>query len=112
MTAKAESAEKIRVAVFQGHGGSRLVWETMAALEMDSLLECSLLTTKQLNSGALQEIDVLVVPGGGGSRQYLNMEESGRRLVQDFVAKGGVAMWVFVQVLTSSPIRLGMLAYR
>lgn len=106
MTAKAESAEKIRVAVFQGHGGSETcVWETMAALEMDSALECSLLTTKQLNSGALQEIDVLVVPGGGGSRQYLNMGGEGRRLVQDFVAKGGgyVGICAGAYLVTDTP---------
>lgn len=103
---EANSVDKLKVAVFQGHGGSETcVWETMAALEMDSSLDCRLLTTKELQSGALDEIDVLVVPGGGGSRQYLNMGGEGRKLVQDFVTNGGgyVGICAGAYLITDTP---------
>lgn len=71
---KSPQGERLQVAVFQGHGGAETcVWETMAAVGMDASLEARLLTTKEIAEGKLSEVDVLVVPGGGGSRQFLNM---------------------------------------
>ena len=103
---EAAPKEVIRVAVFQGHGGSETcVWEAKAAVEMDPSLECRLLTTKEINEGALADVDVLVVPGGGGSRQYLNMGGEGRRKVQEFVANGGgyVGICAGAYLITETP---------
>lgn len=99
-------SDKLQVAVFQGHGGSETcVWEAMAAVEMDAALEARLLTTKDIADGKLSEIDVLIVPGGGGSRQYLNMGSTGREAVQQFVRDGGgyVGICAGAYLITDTP---------
>ncbi len=99
-------SDKLQVAVFQGHGGSETcVWEAMAAVEMDAALEARLLTTKDIADGKLSEIDVLIVPGGGGSRQYLNMGSAGREAVQQFVRDGGgyVGICAGAYLITDTP---------
>lgn len=79
----------LRVGVFQGHGGSETcVWEAMAAVGMDRSLQPELVTTGDIARGRLDQIDVLIVPGGGGSRQYLNMGSEGREAVKCFVSEG------------------------
>lgn len=101
-----QSADKLQVAVFQGNGGAETcVWETVAAVEMDSSLQCRLLTTKDIAAGKLSEVDVLIVPGGGGSRQYLNMGSSGREAVQHFVRSGGgyVGICAGAYLITDTP---------
>lgn len=102
----AVKGDKLQVAVFQGHGGSETcVWEAMAAVEMDSSLEARLLTTKDIAAGKLSEVDVLIVPGGGGSRQYLNMGSAGREAVQQFVRNGGgyVGICAGAYLITDTP---------
>lgn len=80
---------QLRVGVFNGHGGSETcVWEAMASIGMDRSLKPELVTTGDIARGKLDQIDVLVVPGGGGSRQYLNMGSAGREAVKRFVSEG------------------------
>lgn len=101
-----KGTEQLRVAVFQGHGGSETcVWETVAALGMDTSLEVRTLTTKEIAKGDLQNVDVLVVPGGGGSRQWLNMGKAGREAVQAFVTNGGgyVGICAGAYLITDTP---------
>lgn len=101
-----QKGDKLQVAVFQGHGGSETcVWETMAAVGMDSSLEARLLTTKDIADGQLSEVDVLIVPGGGGSRQYLNIGSTGREAVQQFVRDGGgyVGICAGAYLITDTP---------
>lgn len=97
---------KLNVAVFQGHGGAETcVWETMAAVGMDTSLKGRLVTTKDIADGVLESMDVLIVPGGGGSRQYLNMGSSGRKAVQEFVRNGGgyVGICAGAYLITDTP---------
>lgn len=83
-------SNKIKVALFQGHGGSETcVWETQAALEMDRAIEADIITTSGMTSEHLGQYDVVVIPGGGGSRQYLNMGGQGREALRQFVKNGG-----------------------
>lgn len=102
----AVAIDQLQVAVFQGHGGAETcVWETMAAVGMDASLEARLLTTKDIAEGKLSEVDVLIVPGGGGSRQYLNMGSAGRAAVQQFVRDGGgyVGICAGAYLITDTP---------
>lgn len=84
------AGETLKVALFQGHGGSETcVWETKAALEMDRAIEVTLLPTAEMTLERLRDFDVLFIPGGGGSRQYLNMGGEGRAALRSFVEEGG-----------------------
>jgi hypothetical protein len=42
-----------------------------------------------IRTGVLSNLDVLVMPGGSGSKQATNLETSGREAVQQFVKDGG-----------------------
>jgi len=42
-----------------------------------------------IRTGVLTNLDVLVMPGGSGSKQATNLETSGREAIQQFVKNGG-----------------------
>jgi glutamine amidotransferase-like uncharacterized protein len=44
---------------------------------------------EQIRNKALKEFDVLICPGGSGSRQSKALDEAGRQAVLDFVEQGG-----------------------
>lgn len=82
--------KKIKVGVFQGNGASETcVWETVAACGTDRSLDTKILTTKDLASGALSTIDVFIIPGGGGSREFLNLGGENHDRIKSFVSNGG-----------------------
>ena len=81
---------KVRVALFAGHGGAETcVMETEAALKMDPALEVRKVWSKEIASGSLDDTDVLVFPGGGGSTEYLNLGGLNAERVKAFVRNGG-----------------------
>lgn len=82
--------KKIKVGVFQGNGAAETcVWETVAACGTDKSLNTRIITTKELASGVLKQLDVLIIPGGGGSREYLNMGGENQTRIRNFVSNGG-----------------------
>lgn len=98
--------DKIKVALFQGHGGSETcVWETKAALDMDRAIAADLVTTAGMTKENLKQYDVVVIPGGGGSRQYLNMGGQGREALRSFVQNGGGVLGICAgaYLLTDTP---------
>jgi hypothetical protein len=50
---------------------------------------CRRIGPADVRNGVLGEIDVLVMPGGSGSAQARNLEESGREAIRRFVRGGG-----------------------
>lgn len=98
--------DKIKVALFQGHGGAETcVWETKAALDMDGSIAADLVTAAGMTSENLKQYDVVVIPGGGGSRQYLNMGGQGRDALRSFVQNGGGVLGICAgaYLLTDTP---------
>ena len=68
------SEERIRVGVFDGYGGAQTcVWEAVEAVKVDPAMEVETVTPSQIASRALDRLDVLIIPGGGGSRQFLTL---------------------------------------
>jgi hypothetical protein len=51
--------------------------------------EVTALTAADIRDGALDRIDVLLVPGGSGSKQADELEEKGREAIRAFVRRGG-----------------------
>lgn len=93
--ANQQTEEKIRVGVFEGNGGAQTcIWETMQAVSLDPQMQARTITTAEIASGALKDIDVIVIPGGGGSRQYLNLGEENHKRIKEFVEKGGGAVGI------------------
>ena len=87
------SAEPLRIGVY-----SHSTNETKAA---GIVRVFSLILTKEkgyvlqrvkpedIRAGVLTNLDVLIMPGGSGSRQATNLETSGREAIQQFVKNGG-----------------------
>lgn len=86
---------KIRVGVFDGHGGAQTcIWEAVAAVQLDPDMRVRTLTTSDIAQGALDSIDALVVPGGGGTTQYLNIGTANIKRIKDFIASGKGAVGI------------------
>lgn len=89
------SHEKIKVGVFRGDGGAATcIRETMAALSVDSGIEAMIITSSDISGGILDGLDAIVIPGGGGTRQYLNLGEANRNRIKEFIGKGGGAVGI------------------
>lgn len=90
-----EQNNTIRVAVFDGHGGAQTcIWETVAALKLDPEMSVRTITTADIANNVLDSIDAIVIPGGGGSRQFLNLSALNQQRIKDFVAAGGGAVGI------------------
>ena len=88
-------ADKIRVAVFDGHGGAQTcIWEAVAAVKLDAEMNVRTITTADIANNVLDSIDAIIIPGGGGSRQYLNLGAENQQRIKDFVARGGGAVGI------------------
>ncbi|NLZ94682.1 MAG: biofilm PGA synthesis protein PgaB, partial [Bacteroidales bacterium] len=86
---------KIKVAVFEGHGGSQTcVWEAVEAIKIDKEMDVSTITTSDIANGALSSFDAIIIPGGGGSRQYLNLGDENHNRIRNFIADGGGAVGI------------------
>lgn len=85
----------IKVGVFDGHGGAQTcVWETVEAIKIDKGMEVRLITTSDIANGCLDSLDAIIIPGGSGSRQYLNLGHKNHELIRSFVANGGGAVGI------------------
>lgn len=85
----------VKVGVFDGHGGAQTcVWETVEAIKIDKEMEVRLITTSDIANGCLDSLDAIIIPGGGGSRQYLNLGHENIALIRSFVANGGGAVGI------------------
>ncbi|MEM8945149.1 MAG: BPL-N domain-containing protein [Planctomycetota bacterium] len=87
--AAVESA--IQVAVFQGEGVGKSAERLIASLSdvAGEDYRVSRITVAQVRASKLAGIDVLVHPGGSGSKQGKALGEAGRNAVRDFVEHGG-----------------------
>ena len=98
MSACSPSVEKvshIRVGVFDGFGGSQTcIWETVSAISLDPEMSVRTITTADIAGGVLDSLDAIIVPGGGGSRQYLNLGGQNVERIRAFVRNGGGAVGI------------------
>ena len=85
----------IKVGVFDGHGGAQTcVWEAVEAIKIDKEMDVRLITTSDIANGCLDSLDAIIVPGGGGSRQYLNLGHENQERIRSFIANGGGAVGI------------------
>ena len=82
--------DPIRAGVYIGDGASMAcVLETFEALRIDPEIEPSLVSPTDIYTGRLDELDVLVFPGGSGSRQNNSMGSGSHGKVREFVLEKG-----------------------
>lgn len=85
----------IKVGVFDGHGGAQTcVWETVEAVKIDKGMDVRLITTSDIANGCLDSLDAIIIPGGGGSRQYLNLGHENHERIRTFITNGGGAVGI------------------
>lgn len=98
--------KKIKVGVFEGRGAAETcVWEAQAAASMDKSIDARIVHSKDIASGVLSNLDVLVIPGGGGSNEYLNMGTENHKRIKKFVSDGGgvVGICAGAYLLSNTP---------
>ncbi len=98
---------KLNVAVFKGDGAGVIsIIETLEALRIDSGINAIALTAKEIQNGSLDNFDALIIPGGSGSKQLLNLGESGQEKVREFVeiqGKGIIGICAGAYMISSTP---------
>ncbi|MEQ8849595.1 BPL-N domain-containing protein [Botrimarina sp.] len=85
----ADPAAAPRVAVYdhsEPYEGSENLARILTA---DARFDTRPVTPQQIRDGALDRFDVLVMPGGSGSKQSEKLEQSGRAAIKQFVEHGG-----------------------
>jgi glutamine amidotransferase-like uncharacterized protein len=84
------SNNTIRVGVFADFGTSEIcIREAVEALNIDPGIEPVRITSPDIANGILEGLDVVVFPGGSGSRQANSLGVQGRRKVTEFINNGG-----------------------
>ncbi len=100
------SAQEIKVAVFQGNGAAQgCVQDAVEAIKIDKDMSVSIITSADIISGALKNYQVLILPGGGGSRQMSDLGYAGCNEVKSFIKNGGgiVGICAGAYMLSSTP---------
>ncbi|MCK5536637.1 MAG: hypothetical protein KAI79_07405 [Bacteroidales bacterium] len=89
------TSNKINVAVFKGDGVSpTCVIETFEALKIDSGISPQIITAAEITAGKLNDFEVIIFPGGSGSKELNNLGQIAATKVLDFVKAGNAAVGI------------------
>lgn len=97
---------KVRVGVFQGNGGAQTcIWETIASIQLDPDMTVRTITTGDIANGALKDLDAIIIPGGEGVTQYMNLGEENMERIRNFIrsGKGAVGICAGAYLFTDTP---------
>ncbi len=87
---KADTSARIAVGVYNGGGASPVcVIETLEALKIDGGIAGRKVSPVDIQSGVLNDLDVLIFPGGSGSKEYNSLGQTSAELVREFAREGG-----------------------
>lgn len=98
--------KKVRVGVFEGNGGAQTcIWEVIAAVQLDPDMTVRTITTSDIANGVLNELDAIIIPGGGGTTQYMNLGEENVKRINNFIrsGKGAVGICAGAYLFTDTP---------
>ena len=86
----ADDAAVVRVAVYDDNEQvSKGPKNLLRILAPESGFHAERITSDQIRAGGLEGFDVVIMPGGSGSKQAERLQESGRREIREFVRAGG-----------------------
>ena len=97
---------KVRVGVFQGNGGAQTCsWETIASIQLDPDMAVRTITTGDIANGVLKDLDAIIIPGGEGTTQYMNLGEENMERIRNFIrsGKGAVGICAGAYLFTDTP---------
>lgn len=97
---------KVRVGVFQGNGGAQTcIWETIASIQLDPDMTVRTITTGDIANGVLKDLDAIIIPGGEGAMQYMNLGEENMERIRNFIrsGKGAVGICAGAYLFTDTP---------
>ncbi len=81
---------KIRVAIFEDIGaGKKGTNNIQLSLYDSNIYATTVIQASDIRAGVLKNYDVLVQPGGSGSKQSKSLEDSGLDSIRSFVSRGG-----------------------
>ena len=87
---KESKQNRIFVGVYSGSGASSVcVIETLEALKLDSGICERKVSPVEIQLGVLDSLDVLIFPGGSGSKEYNSLGQTSATMVQEFAKKQG-----------------------
>ena len=115
---KQTSSDKIHVAVFSGNGASSVcVTETLEALKIDKDIEGKAVDGYDIAEGKLSDFDVIIFPGGSGSKEFNNLGKNGVDSIRNFVMKKGkgligICAGAFMTMSTEGYPSLKLSAYK
>lgn len=84
-----KSAGQLQVALFDGNGTGRSSFAVMDVIDAASDLSLSLVGPEEMHPEVLEQFDVVIFPGGSGSKQANAIGEKGRAAVTRFIDSGG-----------------------
>ena len=97
---------KVRVGVSQGNGGAQTcIWETIASIQLDPDMAVRTITTGDIANGVLKDLDAIIIPGGEGTTQYMNLGEENMERIRNFIrsGKGAVGICAGAYLFTDTP---------
>jgi len=104
---KQPTDNKLAVGVFSGNGASlTCVIETLEALKIDTGITAKEVSSTEIQEGILDKLDVLIFPGGSGSKELNNLGQSGVDKVYKFIkqdGKGLVGICAGAYLLSTTP---------
>ncbi|MCA9070517.1 MAG: hypothetical protein KDA84_16410, partial [Planctomycetaceae bacterium] len=84
-----ERGDTIRLGVYHDVGVGRSVNDLLDVLKGLERVSVQTLDANDVRSGALADLDLLIHPGGSGSKQGRHLGEEGRSVIRQFVEEGG-----------------------
>ena len=85
-----DEAPLIRVAIYDHSDGSASGPKNLKRILVEEVgFTSTVVSPQEIRDGMLDRYDVLIMPGGSGSKQSKMLEDSGREMVQNFVNEGG-----------------------
>ena len=92
--------------VFDGHGGAQTcIWETVAAIRLDPEMEVCTITTADIANNVLDSIDAIIIPGGSGKSQYLNLGTLNQQRIKEVKGlSGSVPEPIYSRILLITPV--------
>jgi len=80
----------LKVGVFNGNGASAVcVIETQEALKIDKEIDVSEISPADILTEKINKFDVIIFPGGSGSKELNSLGKFGRKRIYDFIKKDG-----------------------
>lgn len=102
-----KAANKILVGVFDKNGDSPYcITDAMEALKIDPDITCKVISASEIVSGALDDYDVILFPGGGGRSETSSLGQLGMEKVRKMVmdqGKGVVGICAGAYILSNTP---------